>query len=187
MNLKERIENNPVVWLLGILLAGFLSGIGAYKGLIEFTGQKLVSEDRLLILESSYKTQANAASPHQINSVSLPKIIDDEKDKIIKKITTDYNDNDHRSLYSMFGPMAKANVSKSTFMQQLSAIRQFLGDIKSNYFVNHVYNGQQGLYRIFTLNYFAEFENAERGYISIQLITDDNGYQLFALNMNKIG
>ncbi|MEK7275037.1 MAG: hypothetical protein AAB296_02310 [Candidatus Desantisbacteria bacterium] len=30
-NIKERIEQNVTVWLLGTLLTGFLSGVGAYR------------------------------------------------------------------------------------------------------------------------------------------------------------
>lgn len=187
MPLKESIENHPVIWVLGMLLAGFISGIGAYKSLIEFTGQILVSKDRLLILESTQQMQAQGTGTPQMNSVSLPKIIDDDKKVLINKIAEYYNKNDHDALYEMFGPLAKVNVSKSTLNQQLSTLRQFLGNIKSFYFVNHIYNGQQGLYKSFTLNYFAEFENAERGFVSVQVILEDSGYQVYGLNMNKMG
>ncbi len=35
MSLKDTIDNNLVIWALGILLAGFLAGVGAYKGVLE--------------------------------------------------------------------------------------------------------------------------------------------------------
>ena len=38
MSLKERIENSPVLLVLGLLLAGFIAGVGAYKALLEMVG-----------------------------------------------------------------------------------------------------------------------------------------------------
>jgi hypothetical protein len=38
MNLKEKIENNPVLLVLGLLLAGFIAGVGVYKALHEMVG-----------------------------------------------------------------------------------------------------------------------------------------------------
>lgn len=35
MPLKERIETNLVIWLLSMLLVGFLAGLGTYKGILE--------------------------------------------------------------------------------------------------------------------------------------------------------
>lgn len=35
MTLKERIEDQPVIWLLGALFTGFLVGIGTYQGIME--------------------------------------------------------------------------------------------------------------------------------------------------------
>jgi len=35
MNLRERIENNLTLWLLGVAVSSFIAGIGAYKGILE--------------------------------------------------------------------------------------------------------------------------------------------------------
>ena len=52
MTLRERIEDNPVVWLLGSLLAGFLAGIGAYQAILEIAHLKVVPEARLAEMQS---------------------------------------------------------------------------------------------------------------------------------------
>jgi hypothetical protein len=39
LTLKERIENHPVIWLLGVLAIGFISGFGAYKAILEVSRQ----------------------------------------------------------------------------------------------------------------------------------------------------
>jgi hypothetical protein len=55
MSLKDRIENNVTVWLLGSLLTGFLAGIGTYKAILEIAHLKVVSA-------SEYKKMNQASS-----------------------------------------------------------------------------------------------------------------------------
>ena len=43
MTLKERVENNPVVWLLGALLTGFGAGIATYEGILRIAHLEVVS------------------------------------------------------------------------------------------------------------------------------------------------
>lgn len=40
MTLKEKIENNLTLYTLGLLLAGFLAGVGLYKSALEIAGPK---------------------------------------------------------------------------------------------------------------------------------------------------
>ena len=64
MSLRERIENNITVWLLGTLLTGFLAGIGAYKAIIEIAQLKTISVaeyDRLHV-DKPKPTKPNSAS-----------------------------------------------------------------------------------------------------------------------------
>ena len=44
MTLRQRIENNPIVWLLSTLLVGFLAGFGAYRTIVEVSSQIIVSK-----------------------------------------------------------------------------------------------------------------------------------------------
>jgi hypothetical protein len=46
MGLKERIENNAVVWFLGAVVACFLAGIGTYEGILRIAKLEVVSQDR---------------------------------------------------------------------------------------------------------------------------------------------
>ena len=45
MKLKERVENNPVIWTLSMLLAGFLAGIGAYTSVLSIAQLQVVRLD----------------------------------------------------------------------------------------------------------------------------------------------
>lgn len=44
MTLRERVEDNVAVWLLGSLLTGFLSGIATYKAILEMGGLESISK-----------------------------------------------------------------------------------------------------------------------------------------------
>src|SRR5215204_1916719 len=46
-SLRERVERNVVVWFLGALLTGFLSGAGAYRAIQEVAGLKPISGSAL--------------------------------------------------------------------------------------------------------------------------------------------
>ena len=53
--LKESIEQNAAIWFLGALLTGFLSGLGAYKGIQEIAGLKVVPQ---AVLDESARRNA---------------------------------------------------------------------------------------------------------------------------------
>lgn len=44
MTIRERIQEDPVVWFLGTLVTGFLSGIGAYHSTLELMHLEVVPE-----------------------------------------------------------------------------------------------------------------------------------------------
>lgn len=62
MNFKERVEKNVTIWFLGMMLTAFLAGIGAYRGIIEISGQAVVNKEKynsLLKLEGKPGSQEN--------------------------------------------------------------------------------------------------------------------------------
>jgi hypothetical protein len=58
MNLRERIENNLIVWLFSTLLAGFLAGIGTYKTILEVAQLEVVSKAKLEQLQATQREPA---------------------------------------------------------------------------------------------------------------------------------
>ena len=48
MGLKERIENNLVIWFLGALLTGFLSGVGTYEAVLRIAHLDVVPANSYL-------------------------------------------------------------------------------------------------------------------------------------------
>lgn len=61
MTLKERIEQNVVIWLLGTLLAGFSSGFAAYRVIQEIGGWEPISKWELKKLQEAAATAADTA------------------------------------------------------------------------------------------------------------------------------
>ena len=55
MTLRQKVENNLAIWLLSMLLAGFMAGFAAYKTILEVSGQINVSK-------SEYEKTKHAAS-----------------------------------------------------------------------------------------------------------------------------
>ena len=54
MSIKDSIEKNPVIWILGMLLAGFTAGFSAYKTILVVSKAEVISQnefDRLMQLE----------------------------------------------------------------------------------------------------------------------------------------
>lgn len=49
-SLKERIENNLVIFFLATLLTGFLAGLGAYQGALKLVDYSPISNDALRVL-----------------------------------------------------------------------------------------------------------------------------------------
>lgn len=44
MTLRQKVENNLAIWLLSMLLSGFLAGFAAYQTILEVSGRVTVSE-----------------------------------------------------------------------------------------------------------------------------------------------
>jgi len=70
MTIRERVEQNIAVWLLGTLLTGFLSGIAAYKAIQEMAGLKTLTaaehrelESEVVRLREELKQAANRPQP----------------------------------------------------------------------------------------------------------------------------
>jgi len=45
MTFKERIENDPIAWLIGVAFTAFITGIGAYQGILEIAKLEVVQKD----------------------------------------------------------------------------------------------------------------------------------------------
>lgn len=60
--LKEKIENHPVPWFLGAILAGFLAGIGTYEGALKLTDRQTIGKEYLAKLHKDLKDAKNNAA-----------------------------------------------------------------------------------------------------------------------------
>ena len=105
--IKEKIENNIVIWMLATLLTGFLSGLATYEGALKIMSLETISKDRLKQLES---TPAVTTLNSDINSIPLPNYLNSsEIELIFTKVKSAYNEENVSALYQMMGAMGGAS------------------------------------------------------------------------------
>ncbi len=183
--IKEKIENNIVVWMLGTLLTGFVAGIGTYEGALKIMDLETINKDRLKTLETSSKIQPTQNAG--IYGIKLPTYLSSsEIELLFTKIKSSYNDKNISNLYQMLGPIRRSQLSEETVKLQMEPVFQSLGEIKSGFFVQHQFLGQQGLYKIFMLNFSVKYANAEKGVAMITVIYDGNSYQIDGVLFNRL-
>lgn len=88
MSLKEKIENNLVVFFLGALLTGFLVGVGAYKAILEIAQLDVVAENSYISkrdLETSF-IEKSAYDLIKSENIKLKEAV------VHQKRTTDHNE-----------------------------------------------------------------------------------------------
>lgn len=87
MNFKEKIENHPMTWLLGLLFAGFLAGIGTYEGILKIAKLETVSKSELLRLrQTAAELKELRKGGSKVDSAAEPVRIPQEADGTDPKI-----------------------------------------------------------------------------------------------------
>lgn len=61
MNIKDKLERNIVFWTLCMLFAGFLAGIGTYKGVLEIAKLEVISKAELANLSQNSSATVSAS------------------------------------------------------------------------------------------------------------------------------
>lgn len=184
-DLKDKIENNVTIWLLGMVLAGFMAGIGTYEGALKIMQLETVSSDHLNALEN--QSSGAAIGTSDMYSVPLPNYLGKaEIELLFTKVKEMYNSNANEELFDMLGPIGKAQVSKESAEKQLAYLYESLGKIRKGFFVQHQFVGKLGMYRHFALNFSVEYEKAEKGIATITVIDDGKEYQLYGLTFNRL-
>ena len=77
MSFKDRVENNLVVFMLGTLLAGFMAGIGVYKGILGIAQlQAVPTYEYTKLKQEVASASANADQTLILNLKAALKVID---------------------------------------------------------------------------------------------------------------
>lgn len=182
--IKEKIENNIVIWMLATLLTGFLSGLATYEGALKIMSLETISKDRLKQLES---TPAVTTLNSDINSIPLPNYLNSsEIELIFTKVKSAYNEENVSALYQMMGAMGKAQVTEETATLQMKPVFESLGKMESGFYVQHQFVGKQGLYKFFSLNFSVKYEKADKGYATVIVIDDGKSYQINSMMFNRL-
>jgi hypothetical protein len=109
-----------------------------------------------------------------------------EIELLFTKIKASYNQKDTKALYQLLGPIRRAQLTEETVKLQMEPVFNSLGKIQNNFFVQHRFLGQQGLYKLFTLNFSVEYENAKKGIATVSIIDDGKAYQLDGVMFNRL-
>ena len=67
MTIRERLENNIVFWTLAMLFAGFLAGIGTYKGVLEIAKLEVISKSEFVDLRQRSPEAVSASEKKALN------------------------------------------------------------------------------------------------------------------------
>lgn len=184
-SIRDRIENNIVVWTLAMLLAGFVSGIATYEGALKIMQLEKVSKDRLLSLEKG--VQPSTTEGIDIFSVPLPDYLNSsEITLILERVKSAYNEQDVEKLYNLLGPIRRAQLTLNTARLQIEPVFASLGAIESAEFVYHQFMGRSGMYKMFALYYSAKYEKADKGVLMISLIDNGKSYQIDGMIFNRL-
>ncbi len=185
--IKEKIENNIVVWMLGTLLTGFLAGIGTYEGALKIMRLETVSKDRLKQLEASSNTSSGSVGGADIYSMPLPNYLNkSELQLIFSRIKEAFNERDAKGMYQLMGPIARAQFTEDSATLQIEPLFDGLGKIVDGFYVHHQFSGRQGLYKSFMLNFSAKYEKAGKGIVNVTVIDDGKSYQIYGIMLNRI-
>jgi hypothetical protein len=182
--IKEKVESNPTVWLLGTLLTGFLSGIATYEAALRIMDLQTISRDRLKVLEQVPPPQGSASATTQ---QPLPSYLDKKEiDALFERVRLAFNERDTSKLFALLGPMARAQVTEEVAARTIAPTFDLLGKLESGFFVQSGFMGQQGLYKSFVLNYFGVYEKSKRGTVTIYVIDDGSSYQIWSMMFNPM-
>lgn len=183
VGIKEKIENNVVVWMLGTLLSGFLAGIATYQGALRIMDLATVGQERLRQLEGAPAVKESSMEcamelPNYLNSSELQ--------LIFLKIKSAFNDQDTTTLYDLVGPMGKSQVTEEVASLRMEPVFQNLGKIQKGFYVQHQFMGQQGPYKTFVLNFSVKYEKAPKGLATITVLDDGKSYQIYGIFFTAI-
>jgi len=104
MNIKQKVENNIVFWTLTMLFAGFLAGIGAYKGVLEIAKLKVISESELSDLRQSSLTRLSSSQRKALSRLVADRfewILQESEGKSVNRSDSgsdEYNEMQYRRL-----------------------------------------------------------------------------------------
>lgn len=93
-NLKEKIENNLTLWLLGVMFTGFGAGLGVYQGILEIAHLEVLSKQEInelkskpnkLVTEARILTPSIAEQIDKLTSSHLQRLAELQKQLLLEE------------------------------------------------------------------------------------------------------
>ena len=119
----------------------------------------------------------------------LPPVVSSEvRDKILKDFSQYFNAADYDSLYDMFGPVAKAQVTKETATKELKKLVNYFHSVESGVYTYSELVGSQGNTNIYMMYYTVKLseksEFGTKGTLKVTIAVQENEYQIYGILLN---
>jgi len=120
----------------------------------------------------------------------LPPVLSSEvRDEIFESFSQYFNAADYDSLYNMFGPVTKAQLTKETVTKELEKLVDYFHSIESGAYAYSELVGSQGSTNIFTMYYSVKLSEKSqfgtKGTLKVTVAVQGNEYQIYGIHLNS--
>ena len=113
--MEELVKNNVTLWALGLIITGFLSGIGAYKLILEIANLKVIS------LNQWDSIQSLLGSSKSVNQIELAK---NEKVVLFELVTESKGIGDSVAVYPFESNFRKLGIKEDDATLTIASLQE---------------------------------------------------------------
>ena len=128
-------------------------------------------------------TEVSRAAEHQ-----LPESITETvRNELLDTFSNSFNNHDMEVLYNMFGPVAKAQISRTDIEEQFGKLIKFFGSINGGAYTHSQLTDSSGNTSIYILFYSVKLseksEFGKKGILKITISVTDDEYQVYGIHL----
>jgi len=121
---------------------------------------------------------------------NLPDAISsDVRKQLLEKFTVSFNNKDFDALYNMFGPAAKAQVTRESMDEQFNKLIKFFGAIEDGAFTHSELAKTQGSSKVYVLYYTVKLSKESQfgstGNLRVTLAVQNNDFEVYGIYLNS--
>ncbi len=129
-------------------------------------------------------TQTEKVAIHELP----PAVSSEVRDYLYAEFARAFNAEDYDALYDMFGPSAKAQITKESAEKEFEKLTKFFHSVESGGFNHSELAGSQGNTNFYTLNYLVKLpkssEFGTKGILKITVAIQGGDYQVYGIRLN---
>lgn len=137
---------------------------------------------------SSNNTQSNQKSFEHKAKHDLPPVIsNDVKSSIFQIFKNSFNSHNYENLYNMFGPLAKAQISREKMDVEFTKLTNLFHSIKDGKYDYAELMKRQGDTSVFILHYALQLSEKSTvgtiGDLKVTVVIEGNNYQIYGIRL----